>query len=252
LSSITELADQLKETGNPTVALQLLSATTARSHVEAALSALRRASLDDNARPVLRERLVYYFDNKDKDRGATLREAFVKLLIDIGHPDDLDLYLRALSVYEGVPPVMQIDVVQKLRAAALAGAAEIDSDLAQLYAVKFISEVSDTSPFSSEPALTALNLLVRYQRWQPIYQYVLMINDYEPEYADVVSRALEAFEADFPVPLYTAAAERFIARDQPVEHFEIPGAGHFELITPGKPGWDRLTGTVQSLLSGHD
>jgi hypothetical protein len=223
LSSVTELADQLKETGDAALALELLSATTARSHVEAALSALRRVSLDYNARPILRERFAFYMGHIDKDRGATLRESFVKLLVGIGHPDDLDLYLRALSVYEGVPPVMQIDVAQKLRAAALAGAAEIDTELAQLYAVKFLSEVSDTSPFSSEPALTALNLLVRYQCWQPIYQYVLMVNNYEPEYADVVSHALEGFEADFPAPLYTAAAERFIARDQPVEQTGIVG-----------------------------
>ena len=223
MSSVTELADQLKESGDPAVALQLLSATTARSHVEAALSALKRAVLDDNARPVLRDRFNFYMDHIDKDRGTTLREALVKLLVGIGHPDDLDLYLRAVSVYESVPPAIQIDVAQKLRAAALAGAAEIDSELAQLYAVKLLSEIADTSDFSSEPALTALNLLVRYQRWQPIYQYLLMVGGYKPEYADVVSRALEAFEADFPAPLYTAAAERFIDRDQPVELTGIIG-----------------------------
>ena len=86
------------------MALELLSATTARDHVEAALDVLQRSALDDSARPVLRERLNFYFENNEQDRGATLRETLVRLLIGIGHPDDLDLYLRALAVYEGIPP----------------------------------------------------------------------------------------------------------------------------------------------------
>ena len=182
-----------------------------------------RSALGDKARPVLRDRLNFYFENTDKDRGATLREAFVRLLIEIGHPDDLDLYLRALSVYEGIPPTPRIDVAQKLRTAALIALAGIDPELAQLYAVRFLSEVADTSDFSGEPAMTALNLLVRYERWQPIYQYVLLIRDYKPEYADVVSHALESFPADFPVALYMAAAHKFIERDQPVEQTGIVG-----------------------------
>ncbi len=223
MPSVTELAAQLKESHDPQVALELLSATTARSHVEAALNVLRHAELGDKARPVLRERLIFYFDNTDKDRGATLRETFVRLLLDIGHPDDRDLYLRALSVYEGIPPTPRIDVAQKLRTAALIGLAGIDPERAQLYAVKLLSEVGDTSDFSGEPALTALNLLVRYERWQPIYQYLLLVRDYKPEYADVVSHALESFPADFPAALYTAAAQPFIERDQPVEQTGIVG-----------------------------
>lgn len=223
MSSITELADQLKASGDPSVALELLAATTARSHIESALAALRHAPPDDRARPVLRDRFNFYLANKDKDRGATLREAFVKLLVAIAHPDDLDIYLRALAVYEGIPPTPKIDVAQKLRAAALVGVVEIDSDLAQLYAVKLLAEVSDTSDFSGEPALTALNLLVRYERWQPIFQYLMLVGDYKPEYSDVVSRALESLPLDFPPVLYTAAAARFIERDHPVEQTGIVG-----------------------------
>ena len=64
---------------------------------------------------------------------------------------------------------------------------------------------------------------MRYERWQPIYQYVLLIDGYKPEYADVVSRALESLPADFPAALYAAAARRFIERDQPVEQTGIVG-----------------------------
>lgn len=223
MTSITELADQLKESGDPAAALELLAATSARSHIEAALAVLRRAELDDRARPVLRDRFNFYMEHIDKDRGATIREALVKLLVGIAHPDDLDLYVRALGVYEGIPPTPKIDVAQKLRAAALAGAGEIDTELAQLYAVKLLGEIAHTSDFSSEPALTALNLLVRYQRWQPIFQYLLMVGGYKAEYADVVSRALEALPADFPAPLYSAAAERFISQSQSVEQTGIVG-----------------------------
>lgn len=223
MKSVTALAEQLKETGSAAAALELLAATTARSHVEAALATLRHAELDDRARPVLRDRFSFYMEHIDKDRGATLREALVKLLVGIAHPDELDLYVRALGVYEGIPPTPKIDVAQKLRAGALAGAAEIDTELAQLYAVKLLGEVVHTSDFSSEPALTALNLLVRYQRWQPIFQYLLMVGGYKAEYADVVSRALEALPADFPAPLYSAAAERFISQSQPVEQTGIVG-----------------------------
>lgn len=223
VNSVTALAERLKETGSATDALELLAATTARSHVEAALAVLRRTELGDKARPVLRERFNFYMEHIDKDRGATIREALVKLLVGIAHPDDLDVYIRALGVYEGVPPTPKIDVAQKLRAAALAGAAEIDTEGAQLYAVKLLGEVVHTSDFSSEPALTALNLLVRYERWQPIFQYLLMVGGYKAEYADVVSRALEALPADFPAPLYASAAERFISQSQSVEQTGIVG-----------------------------
>lgn len=223
MPAITELAERLKETGDPALALELLAATTARSHVEAALAVLSRATLGDKARPVLRDRVDFYFAHTDKDRGATLREALLRLLIEIGHPDDRDRYLRGVGLYEGIPPVPKIDVAQKTRTAALIGLAGIDPDLAQLYAVKLLGEVKETSDFSSEPALTALNLLVRYERWQPIFQYLLMVGEYKPEYADVVSRALESLPADFPAALYAAAARRFIERDGAVEQTGIVG-----------------------------
>jgi hypothetical protein len=223
MSSATELAERLKETSDPAVALELLGATTARSHVEAALAVLRRSTLNDRARPVLRERLDFYFENIDKDRGAMLREALIRLVSDINHPKDLDLYLRAIGIYEGIPPTPKIDVAQKLRSAALIGVAGVDSELAKMYAVKLLSEVGVTSDFSSEPALTALNLLIRYEAWLPIYQYLLLIGGYKPEYADLVSTALESFAADFPAALYAAAAQGFIERDQPVEQTGIVG-----------------------------
>lgn len=220
---VTSLAERMKQTGDPALALELLSATTARSHVEAALNLLKRSALGDRARPVLRERLNFYFENTEKDRGATLREALVRLLVGINHPDDLDLYLWAIAVYEGIPPTPKIDVAQMLRVAALVGISEIDPELAQLHAVRLLSEVGDTSDFSGEPAQTALNLLVRHERWQPIYQYVLLVDGYKPEYADVVSRALESLPGDFPAALYSAAARRFIERDRAVEQTGIVG-----------------------------
>ena len=223
MSGVKELAEKLKETRDPALALELLSATTARSSVEQALDVLKRSTLSDKARPVLRERLNFYFENTDKDRGATLREALVRLLVEINHPKDLDLYLRAIAIYEGIPPTPRIDVAQMLRTAALVGIAGVDADLAQLYAVKLLSEVGVTSDFSNEPALIALNLLVRYERWQPIYQYLMLVEGYKPEYADVVSKALESLPADFPMALYEAAAALFIERDMAVEQTGIVG-----------------------------
>lgn len=225
---VTSLAERVKQSSDPALALELLAATTARAHVEAALSVLKRSALgertlDDRARPVLRERLNFYFENTEKDRGATLREALVRLLVGINHPDDLDLYLRAVEVFEGIPPVPKIDVAQMLRAAALVGISEVDAELAQLHAVRLLSDVGNTSDFSGEPALTALHLLVRYERWQPIYQYALLVDGYKPEYADVVSRALESLPGDFPAALYAAAARRFIERDGAVEQTGIVG-----------------------------
>jgi hypothetical protein len=220
---VTSLAERMKQTGDPALALELLNATTARSHVEAALRVLSTAALDDKARPILRERLNFYFANTEKDRGATLREALVRLLVGINHPDDLDLYLRAIEVYEGIPPTPNIDVAQKLRAAALVGISEVDTELAQLHAVRFLSDVENTSDFSFEPALTALNLLRRYERWQPIYAYLLLVADYRAVYADFVSQTLESLPADFPAALYRAAAERFIEQDSAVEQTGIVG-----------------------------
>ncbi len=220
---VKALAEQVKQSGDPVLALELLSTTIVRSHVEDALAVLKRSVLDDNARPTVRERYAFYAEHSDKDRGATQRENFVRLLVEIGHPDDLDIYLRAVNLYEGAPPMPQIDIAQKVRAAALVGIAAIDSDVAALYAVKLLGEVKDTSDFSGEPALTALNLLIRYERWLPIYQYALLVDGYKAEYAEVVSRALESFPADFPVALYVGMARRFISRDQAVEQTGIIG-----------------------------
>ncbi len=220
---VKALAEQVKQSGDPALALELLGATTARSLVEQALAVLRRSVLDDSARPTLRARYDFYAEHTDKDRGATLRENFVRLLVGIGHPDDLDIFLKAVNLYEGVPPVPQIDAAQKVRTAALAGISLIDGELAALYAVKLLGEVKDASDFSGEPALTALNLLVRSERWLPIYQYALLVDGYKAEYADVVSRALELFPVDFPAPPYAALAQRFIAHDQAVEQTGIIG-----------------------------
>ena len=54
------------------------------------------------------------------------------------------------------------DVAQNLRAAALAGLAPIDPPLACLYATRFLGE-PHTSVFNCEPAMTALDALVRFR-----------------------------------------------------------------------------------------
>ncbi len=216
----TALLQQLRHSEDPDeareIALELLSSSRKREMVDAALRTLEQSDLDDTARSVLRQSAHYYFDNDSKDNGALIREKLIRLLADLDHPDDCDLFLRGLNTYE-VEPFMG-EVTQNLRAVSLASLAAHQPELAHIYATKLLSEIDSTSQFSGEPAVTAINLLVQHEKTLPIYQFLLLggLDALEAGQNEVVGKALESLGAKFPAALYRDLCTLFVKRDRAV------------------------------------
>lgn len=218
MPSQTSLLTRLKAASDPDekrrVALELLAATRSRQMIDAALYALARVTLTEADRPVLREKALYYFDHDDKDSGALIREAFLRLLSDIGNTDDADLYAQGVLVYERKPVN---DTAQTCRAAGLVGLATCDRTAACRHAVRLLGE-PDTSPLSGEPSLTALSVLVRFAEVLPVYGFLLRQGrDFIARgNHEVVGKALASLGADFDPALYEALAAPLVALDAPV------------------------------------
>lgn len=217
------LFEQMKQASDPAMqrdrALDLLAATRSREYVDAALRVLLRdpvrARLTGEQRPVLREKVLYYFENDDKDRGGLIREQITRLLLTINHPGDLDLYMRGALTYHRQPVA---DTAQNLRAAALVGILGVDQALAGAYATRLLGE-PDTSPLNGEPSLTALKVLAGSGQLLPVYLFVLRQGEafVERGNGEVVASALEALADDaLPRRLFAALAEQVAAWDVPV------------------------------------
>ena len=216
--SLAALAQRLRQAQDDAdrqrLALELLARSRRRELVDAALRALEGSDPGDEARPLLRERALYYFEETQRDNGALIREQLLRLLLQIGHPDEQDLWLRALHCYE-IEPMMG-EVTQNLRAIGLVGLAEHAPELAQLHATRLLHELESASRFNSEPALTALNLLAQQKQPLVIYGWLLASAAEALELAldELVGRALESLGADFPPGLYRPLLEQFAGRDR--------------------------------------
>ena len=214
--SQVNLLQQLKQSRDPALALELLDQTRKREMVDVALRVLENSELDDTARPVLRSKTLYYFENNRHDAGAFIREKLLRMLADIGHPDERDLYLRGLYTYE-IQPLMG-EVTQNLRAVALVALAINDPDLAHIHAARLLSELDSTSKFNGEPVATAINLLAQQRQILPIYQFLLLggMDALESGQNEVVGKALESLGDGFPVDLYRRLIDLFVERDRAV------------------------------------
>ena len=199
------------------LALQLLAGTNSRQYLDECLLALgsERVSktLDESHRPVLREKCLSYFADSKRDKAGMLREGLTRLLVQIEHPDDADIYKLGVETYY-LQPID--DVAQNLRAVALAGLAPIDPPLACLYATRFLGEPF-TSVFNCEPALTAVDVLVASNQRLPIYQFLLRGGEQMARSGrgELTGKALESLGEDFPLPLYEDLIERYQAVDEP-------------------------------------
>ena len=219
--SQADLARRLKQFASPAdkcdLALELLATTRSREYIDLALHTLVKdevsALLGDTRRPVLREKALFYFEHDDRDRGGLIREQITRLLITIGHPGDVDLYLKGVQAYYRQPVQ---DTAQNLRAAALVGLVGVDQTLGCAYAVRLLGE-PDTSPLNGEPSLTAIKVLTHCGQYLSIYQFVLLLGQ---EYltsgkGEIVGKALEVLGADLPQPLYVSLADQFARLDAP-------------------------------------
>ena len=204
-------------------ALALLSKTSSRQYLDECLRILNaaavRATLDESHRPILREKALSFYADSKRDKAGMLRESITRLLVNIEHHDDIDLYQMGVDTYY-LQPVD--DVAQNLRAVALAGMAPIDPTLACLYAARFLGE-SHTSVFNCEPAMTAIDVLVTSDQRLPIYQFLLhsgmhMANSGRGE---LTGKALESLGADFPVPLYKQLIAQYQEIDRPTASMGI-------------------------------
>lgn len=216
----TTLLQKLRQETNPItardLALELLDTSKRRELIDAALNTLENSALDDSARPVLRRKTWHYFEHHLEDAGALIREKLLRMLIDIGHPDEHDLYLRGLATYEIVP--MMGEVTQNIRAVSLIGLAANEPDLALTHATRLLCEIDSTSQFNGEPAVTAINLLSKARQTQPIYAFLMLggLDALEAGQNEVVGRALESLGADFPVALFRELVNLFLPRDRAV------------------------------------
>ena len=186
------------------LALQLLAGTNSRQYLDECLLALgsERVSktLGESHRSVLREKCLSYFADGKRDKPGMLREGLTRLLVQIEHPDDADIYKLGVTTYY-LQPID--DVAQNLRAVALAGLAPTDPPLACLYVTRFLGEPF-TSVFNCEPALTAVDVLVASNQRLPIYQFLLRGGEQMARSGrgELVGKALESLGEDFPLPLY--------------------------------------------------
>ncbi len=197
-------------------AINLLARTNSRALLDECLRALAAppvlATLDESHRPALRRKCLGYFEAPRRDKAGLLREALTRLLVHIAHPADDDIFQLGVETYH-LQPVT--DVAQNLRAAALAGLAPLDPQLAQLYAVRFLGE-EHSSVFNCEPAMTALDVLVASEQRLPIYQFLLRTGEAMARTGrgELVGKALESLGADFPAALYAQLLAQYREIDE--------------------------------------
>lgn len=219
--SQADLSRRLKQAADPAekrdLALELLAATRSREYVDQALRALARddviALLGDAHRPVLRDKALYYFEHDDRDRGGLIREQITRLLMQVRHPGDVDLFCLGAETYYRQPVT---DTAQNLRAAALVGLAGIDQALGCAYAVRLLGE-PDTSELNGEPSLTSVKVLAVSGQVLPVYLFVLRLGQsfIANGQGEVVGKALEVLGGDLPPALYRPLAEQFADLDSP-------------------------------------
>lgn len=195
----------------------------------AALALLARARTADEIRgavaaaapgPELREALLARYDQlaaaPKKDASALLRAELLIALRPLVLPADGDRLARAILTYEfGTLS----ENASRLRGAAVLALAEVDADLADVYATHLLGD-GYTESMSGEPALTALQYLASRQALLPIYLYALSGSARQ----ELLATALRSL-AGLPAPLVLRLAESLLTSQD-----DIALVGLFDLI----------------------
>lgn len=212
--------DLLKNSADPyqqrDLALQILANESQRQAIDLALHYLKQETILESLsvvqRPIIREKALYYFSQPaTKDKAGMLREQLIRLLVQIGHPDDADIYHQGVRCYYRQPVS---DVAQHLRAVSLAGLAYSDPEQALVYAVKFLND-PDNSVFTGEPAVTAVDVLGKAGQYLPLYQYVAGsgISHAQSERGEAVGRAMNLLLTFLPADIYQDLLQQLLPID---------------------------------------
>jgi hypothetical protein len=124
------------------------------------------------ARPALLERYAWYDANGPRrDPGGSMRAAILRALRDIAQAPDAPLLIRATRTYE--PGPQDATAPAAVRAAGLIALFNVDQRAAVYRAVELLADRERTSPFSGEPALTAIRILGAAEEFGALLLYAL-------------------------------------------------------------------------------
>ena len=171
--------------------------------------------------PRLREALVECYDalaaGPKRDPAASLRAELLRALRPLVTVADRERLEKALVTYEFGPLG---ENCSGLRAAALLALGDLDPDLAELYAVHLLGD-GHTEHMSGEPALTAVQFLVRRGALATVYLHALRAGEAQEDRAEALRNL-----ASLPAPLVLELADE-VAKTGSVSAL----VGLFDLLT---------------------
>jgi len=173
-----------------------------------------------------------------RDLNAGTRIRILKALRTAELHAPREVLLRAVHTVEHAPP-NGLDEAAGLRAAALVSLLDIDDELAGYHAARLLVD-HETSPFSGEPAVTAVTALATLGRLEPLYAYVMRTPQGQTE---VITEVLNAL-VEAPETIVREVVEHLLAfDDEPVV------ASVFELML--KRDDQQWTPAIREFLAGE-
>lgn len=168
-----------------------------------------------------------------RDLNAGTRIQILKALRSAEMHAPLDVLLRGVVTIERAPPA-GLDEAAGLRAAALISLLDVAQELTGFHAARLLID-AETSPFSGEPAVTAVTVLATLDRHEPLYAYAMQT---PPGQTEVVVEVLNALIETPEVIVRDVVQHLLQFDDEPVE------AAVYELVLKrDDPAWTALLTT---------
>jgi hypothetical protein len=210
-------------------AITLLRPNQARDLLQAALAAVRRYPLLEARTPLLK--LYAHFSElaEKRDPGGYVRRPLLDALRPLAMPEDLPLFLAAVTTYERYPPAFQ-EEAGLVRAAGLVALNELDGRLACFHAARLLADLAQTDAMSGEPAVTAIGVLAANDELMPLYLYATLPPS--PARSEVTAECLRSLTA-----LPAALLEPLTAQYADCED-SLVLVGLFDLLLGHKSGLD--------------
>jgi hypothetical protein len=176
-----------------------------------------------------------------RDLNASTRIRILKALRSAELHAPLDVLLRAVHTIERAPG--GLDEAAGLRATALISLLDVEQELAGYHAARLLTD-AETSPFSGEPAVTAVTVLATLDQRQPLYAYAMQTPQGQAEVlAEILNAMVEA-----PDPIVQDVVQHLLIFDD-----EPAVASVYELVLKrNDPAWtDMLTTFLASERRPH-